>query len=552
MAVMYKITQGKIPKLPDYFSPGVHNIYERLVQRNQKKRYSAAQVLKDDFISSHLQKMKKRVSDEWVHSIEIAKNILDQEPPSHDAPATTAPGQQQAQILSKEGFILSEELHDYHGGDDTLAPGGDHAATVGSASETVVNRGGSKQEGGVEIKTAAELAAERKKQKQLEEERLIREATKNTWLENYKHRDNVKRLYHSQDAASSIAMQPHSRGKNSVYPNRNPATLPEQSRGTVNKSQVMAGTVAAGGAYTGPVMPKPTRIASPDSLAMKRVGTTQGERKPNNLKASFSSSSPEEKDRNKRQEQDEDSGFSSVSASNESNNSAAGGAQLQHQDTWNSRPISAKNRMFEEILEEELRKSGEMVAGEGGVNNAAGGGYTPSGVIPRKPFVPLKKGTGKMAYNSNKPKNTRKRKGKKKRARDHADGEEGEEGGEDELDSEGNVEDAYDGEADTDDVGGGGALNRRGGTVNPENRPLVFVDAYSPSVKARKIANMRSECKKKMGEKNFDKVYKYLQNARQKSSSNESKIFEELSRLHSVSDDNFLVDQLIFLELTSA
>jgi len=229
--------------------------------------------------------------------------------------------------------------------------------------------------------------------------------------------------------------------------------------------------------------------------------------------------------------------------------------------------------MFEEILEEELRKSGEMVAGEGGVNNAAGGGYTPSGVIPRKPFVPLKKGTGKMAYNSNKPKNTRKRKGKKKRARDHADGEEGEEGGEyefdyeddfedyvasepefdqDELDSEGNVEDAYDGEADTDDVGGGGALNRRGGTVNPENRPLVFVDAYSPSVKARKIANMRSECKKKMGEKNFDKVYKYLQNARQKSSSNESKIFEELSRLHSVSDDNFLVDQLIFLELTSA
>ena len=46
---------------------------------------------------------------------------------------------------------------------------------------------------------------------------------------------------------------------------------------------------------------QPTRIPSPDSLAVKRVGTTQGERKPlNNLKASFSSSSPEEKDRSKR------------------------------------------------------------------------------------------------------------------------------------------------------------------------------------------------------------------------------------------------------------
>ena len=66
--------------------------------------------------------------------------------------------------------------------------------------------------------------------------------------------------------------------------------------------------------------------------------------------------------------------------------------------------------MFEEILEEELRKSSEVVE-EGAV------GYTPSGMIPKKPFVPLKKGTGKMAYNSNnnKQKNQRRRKAKKKR-----------------------------------------------------------------------------------------------------------------------------------------
>ena len=52
---------------------------------------------------------------------------------------------------------------------------------------------------------------------------------------------------------------------------------------------------------------------------------------------------------------------------------------------------------------------------------AAGGSkaeYSPSGVIPKKPFVPLKKGSGKMAYNSHKQQlqnNQRRRKAKKKR-----------------------------------------------------------------------------------------------------------------------------------------
>ena len=46
---------------------------------------------------------------------------------------------------------------------------------------------------------------------------------------------------------------------------------------------------------------------------------------------------------------------------------------------------------------------------------------------------------------------------------------------------------------------------------NPENRPIMFADPYSPSIKAKKIDNMRKECISKMGERNFDKVYKYLQ-----------------------------------------
>ena len=54
------------------------------------------------------------------------------------------------------------------------------------------------------------------------------------------------------------------------------------------------------------------------------------------------------------------------------------------------------------------------------------------------------------------------------------------------------------------------ARDGRGNSKNPDNRPLLFVDAYSPSVKAKKMEKMRSECISKMGLKNFHKVYNYL------------------------------------------
>ncbi|XP_063720698.1 uncharacterized protein LOC134847552 [Symsagittifera roscoffensis] len=543
MAVMYKITQGKIPKLPETFSLGLRNIYEKLVQRNQNKRYSAAQVLKDPFISNHLQKMKKRVSEEWVHSIEIAKNILDQEPAEPNLPnVSNGPTEAALAALSdlSVGFIVSDELRD---NDDTLAP----------LAQTVIHNGGGGGAkdavgGGLEvaeIKTATELAQERKRKKQLEEERLIREATKNTWLENYKHRENVKRLYHSQDATISVAMQPHRLHPPPSYQKTHPSTLPTPSE---SQPQMSA-------QYSGPVLPKPTRISSPESVAPKRVATAQGDKKPLNLKASLSSS-PEDQDRLKKSDVDEDSGFSSVNASNDS-------SSHQQQDNWNNRPITAKNRLFEEILEEELRKSGDV---SGAL--AAGGSkaeYSPSGVIPKKPFVPLKKGSGKMAYNSHKQQlqnNQRRRKAKKKRARggDEADGGNGnemqleydyEDDFEDYIASDPEMDPDYDSDfPPEDEQGQEEARDGRGNSKNPDNRPLLFVDAYSPSVKAKKMEKMRSECISKMGLKNFHKVYNYLLTARQRSS-NEAMIMEDLMKIHSVSEDNFQVDQLIFLESTS-
>ena len=51
------------------------------------------------------------------------------------------------------------------------------------------------------------------------------------------------------------------------------------------------------------------------------------------------------------------------------------------------------------MLEDELRKSGETHDS-----------YKPSNIIPKKPFVPLKKGQGKQAYNSNTKNRTKKKK----------------------------------------------------------------------------------------------------------------------------------------------
>ncbi|XP_074645702.1 serine/threonine-protein kinase Nek11-like [Tubulanus polymorphus] len=75
----------------------------------------------------------------------------------------------------------------------------------------------------------------------------------------------------------------------------------------------------------------------------------------------------------------------------------------------------------------------------------------------------------------------------------------------------------------------------------------VKAGAYGPTVREIKIKNMRAECEKALGDKNFQKVYDYLKNAR-KTTQDENKIHKGLIDIVDNMSDCFLVDQLLFLE----
>ena len=84
------------------------------------------------------------------------------------------------------------------------------------------------------------------------------------------------------------------------------------------------------------------------------------------------------------------------------------------------------------------------------------------------------------------------------------------------------VDDIVPGVDEMDVSGAGPRVSKKvkgtGAGGHPQNRqhPVLFADPFSPSIKAKKIDNMRRECIRKMGQRNFDKVYKYLHSVRKR------------------------------------
>ena len=55
MAVMYSIVEGERPELPAKFTFDLRNIYDRMLEKNPRKRPSAAVILQDSFLRRRLE-----------------------------------------------------------------------------------------------------------------------------------------------------------------------------------------------------------------------------------------------------------------------------------------------------------------------------------------------------------------------------------------------------------------------------------------------------------------------------------------------------------------
>ena len=79
------------------------------------------------------------------------------------------------------------------------------------------------------------------------------------------------------------------------------------------------------------------------------------------------------------------------------------------------------------------------------------------------------------------------------------------------------------------------------------------VGAFGPIARDIKIKNLRQECEKRMGVRDFEAAYKYLKDVRfgdlrDKSTIDESKIMADLRKLVTNPSECFSVEQLLFLE----
>ncbi len=56
--LMREITSGKIPAFPNRFSAGMQKLFAKLLERDTKKRITAAEVLNLDFIQAEIQTVR--------------------------------------------------------------------------------------------------------------------------------------------------------------------------------------------------------------------------------------------------------------------------------------------------------------------------------------------------------------------------------------------------------------------------------------------------------------------------------------------------------------
>lgn len=73
MSVMYKIVEGKPPKLSEKYSKELQSLYERMLDKTPANRPSASEVLRDEYIAEHVAKLKHQMDDKFSLSIESHK-----------------------------------------------------------------------------------------------------------------------------------------------------------------------------------------------------------------------------------------------------------------------------------------------------------------------------------------------------------------------------------------------------------------------------------------------------------------------------------------------
>lgn len=67
MAVMYKIVEGEPPKLPDKYSSELSRILKLMLNKDPEKRPTATDLLKEQIIAKHMEKMSKQYQHKHIH-----------------------------------------------------------------------------------------------------------------------------------------------------------------------------------------------------------------------------------------------------------------------------------------------------------------------------------------------------------------------------------------------------------------------------------------------------------------------------------------------------
>ncbi|XP_063951532.1 serine/threonine-protein kinase Nek11-like [Lytechinus pictus] len=75
MGVMYKIVEGKTPEIPNKYDKNIQEILNVMLNRDPAKRPSAAEVTKIAFVTRHIEKMKNRLAEYRDQQEEDAKKL---------------------------------------------------------------------------------------------------------------------------------------------------------------------------------------------------------------------------------------------------------------------------------------------------------------------------------------------------------------------------------------------------------------------------------------------------------------------------------------------
>eukprot|EP00057_Strongylocentrotus_purpuratus_P018476 XP_011672950.1 PREDICTED: serine/threonine-protein kinase Nek11 isoform X2 [Strongylocentrotus purpuratus] len=75
MGVMYKIVEGKTPEIPNQYDKNIQEILSVMLNRDPSKRPSAAEVTKIAFVTRHIEKMKNRLAEYRDQQEEDSKKL---------------------------------------------------------------------------------------------------------------------------------------------------------------------------------------------------------------------------------------------------------------------------------------------------------------------------------------------------------------------------------------------------------------------------------------------------------------------------------------------